>query len=186
MSNDRVEQLLRLIRKDKLLFDREVRRCHDTIAKAVSVLFNVKLVRLIEPDLALPVWIKANYSGVGNAVLRTKKHSRRLSSDDHEADFPSLYLDALRDLPPRYLYLFPGAWQKFGALILPSELIGRQLFELSGVLEDDFVLFDEGFQNRMSFQGDRKSEVIVVWDIQVDGADFCRIGDLMKTGPVRA
>lgn len=162
---------MRSVRKNYLMFKRD-REC---LSNKLQDGFNETLCAnsffFVEPEVLQASYLYSQTNGVANSLHPMHSVTNKVILSEQEclniASFLNLDYEG-------WLHIFPSEWMLCGGGIISVKAFLENIWNLSSLMEDDFDVFDEHYNNMISFRGERFGNRLVECNIMARGNIFIR------------
>lgn len=163
--------LMRLIRKDYLIFKKERSEASNKLEESLSNTLDAESYNYIEPDVMQASYIKARYHGVLSRMHPNHDKKKKLEFRNTDNLEIENWLGFDGD---GWLYVVPAEWEICGGFIVEPSAFFKNIWGLSYLIEDDFDVLEDSLNNMLTFRGERRAENLIECSVVVRGDFFLK------------
>lgn len=158
-----------LVKKESLLFKKKVKTQHANFCEKINDVVNLSSCFVLTPEMAQAIYFKAKYQGIESKIHKdyNKKEIRSFASQKQIE-----FVLKRQESKAIYFIVLPTDWMLSGGLIVSQVDLFSNFWNLSCVMEDDFMVLDKSLSNSILCSGDRINDKITDYNITVKGSDF--------------
>ncbi|WP_336366015.1 hypothetical protein [Marinobacter sp. C2H3] len=166
------EICVRSLRKEFLIFERKRKSSHQALREGLVQICGSHGFHFIDMPTMQALNARIIEYGVGGeAHYNYKKICEfELAFEGNERG-----VDIARYLEEKrfgFLYVVPFSWVYFGGFLIDGGMFFSNLYEISGFFDDDFTVYDVGFNNSASFSCVTRESGLLVFEVKCRGAVF--------------